>query len=318
MVFRADASVNSGSGHVMRISVLAEEAVARGYECIFIGKIEGLDWVRTRIWGLGFIQIYEDESSFSSDSISDILVLDSYFLSIDSKFLDQANWRMILVIKDSKTPNYRASIQLLPLLNAPTVQLSEDSLTGPDYILIRKGIEKNNREIHLSRKPSILVVGGGSDPNGFVKAIATVFQNMEITNQIHYFSSEELILSRGRNCFVHSPGPQLDEISLQVDLVLTTASTSCLEFIAQEIPAGIACAIDNQVETYEHLGSLGLAKQIGYFNSQGEWIFDLAEMKSLVSGGKTLQNLRNRVQGLIDFKGASRVLDKIELFVSKE
>ena len=44
-IFRADASRENGSGHVMRSSVLAEEAISRGYECIFIGEISDLDWV---------------------------------------------------------------------------------------------------------------------------------------------------------------------------------------------------------------------------------------------------------------------------------
>lgn len=53
IIFRADASREIGSGHVMRSSVLAEEAVSRGFERIFIGSISGLDWVADRISTLG-------------------------------------------------------------------------------------------------------------------------------------------------------------------------------------------------------------------------------------------------------------------------
>ena len=37
-VFRADACANSGAGHVMRTSALAEELIANNYEVIFIGN----------------------------------------------------------------------------------------------------------------------------------------------------------------------------------------------------------------------------------------------------------------------------------------
>jgi len=44
-IFRADASREIGSGHVMRSLALAEEAISRGFDCIFVGKISDLDWV---------------------------------------------------------------------------------------------------------------------------------------------------------------------------------------------------------------------------------------------------------------------------------
>jgi hypothetical protein len=61
-VFRADASREIGSGHVMRSSVLAEEAISRGFECVFIGKISDLDWVAKRISTLGFTQVLSEET----------------------------------------------------------------------------------------------------------------------------------------------------------------------------------------------------------------------------------------------------------------
>ena len=52
-------------------------------------------------------------------------------------------------------------------------------------------------------------------------------------------------------------GNQLDELTKNVDLVLTTSSTSSLEFLARGLCVGVACAVDNQEQYYKSLGELG-------------------------------------------------------------
>jgi spore coat polysaccharide biosynthesis predicted glycosyltransferase SpsG len=317
MVFRADASVSTGSGHVMRISVLAEEAIARGYECIFIGKIVDLGWVRNRVGELGFTEIFDEDSTFQSNPASDILFLDSYDVPRDSSFIDKSNWKVILILKDSETPEYRADLQLHPSLTTPPSNSPEDFLSGPEFMLIRKGIVKTDKLFSFSDTPRILVAGGGSDPFGFVKAVASLFVNSKAINEVHFFSNEDFHLGQNQKFSIHPLGPQLDKVALQVDLVLTTAGTSSFEFIAREIPVAVACAVGNQRETYDQLGNLGFASQIGHFDSENKWVFDSAELKSLLLGGEKLLSLKNRIRGLIDLNGASRVLDRIELLIAK-
>ena len=56
-VFRADASIEIGAGHVMRSSAIAEEAISQGIECVFVGSILDMDWLTDRIRGLGFFEV---------------------------------------------------------------------------------------------------------------------------------------------------------------------------------------------------------------------------------------------------------------------
>ena len=86
-VFRADASKTIGAGHVMRSSAIAEEAISRGVPCLFVGKISELDWVRERIRGLGFMQVFENTSEFVPDKNQDILIIDSYEIPADHEFI---------------------------------------------------------------------------------------------------------------------------------------------------------------------------------------------------------------------------------------
>ena len=82
-VLRADASQAIGSGHVMRLSAIAEELIARGEEVIFVGSISNLPWVEDRIAELGFSEICENEKEFTPKSDSDVLILDSYQIPIN-------------------------------------------------------------------------------------------------------------------------------------------------------------------------------------------------------------------------------------------
>jgi spore coat polysaccharide biosynthesis predicted glycosyltransferase SpsG len=242
-IFRADASRKSGSGHVMRSSVIAEEAISRGIDCIFLGTITGLDWVSGRISNLGFSLVTTDVNLVQVNSDTDVLILDSYSVSVSDPFIAKKNWKFVLSICDAITPKYDADIQLRPELS--DVQFGQEIpsvLSGADHVLIRKGIRKSTRKKLKGDILKILVVGGGSDPFGFVPAVAKILTSVNIEMEVHLFT-DSMIQDESLLRFVsHRIGSELDLIADHIDVVFTTASTSSLEFIAREIPTGIACA----------------------------------------------------------------------------
>jgi len=99
-----------------------------------------------------------------------------------------------------------------------------------------------------------------------------------------------------------------------VDVVLTTASTSSLEFIAREIPTGVLCLVDNQENYYEQLGRLGFAAQIGIRTFAGAWEINVEVIRDLLGSQKKRDGLKQSILGLIDLKGASRVIDFLVQF----
>ncbi len=309
-IFRADASREIGAGHVMRSSVLAEEAISRGYECIFVGEISGLDWVTNRIAKLGFSRVVADNGTFVSDLNSDVLILDSYSLPLSDAFISRKGWKFVLSICDEITPKYNVDVELHPSLesdffrcNAPIV------LSGREYILIRNGIEKSKRVFDSDRATKVLVVGGGSDPYGFVREISHVISSMALNLEIHIFSDEVFPANLALRLKSHPIGSELDSVVANMDVALTTASTSSLEFIAREIPTGVVCAVDNQEGCYEQLGRLGYASMIGVRNRDGVWDFDFRSIMELLGNQNKRDSLREATRGLIDLKGASRVID---------
>ena len=92
IVLRADASKNYGSGHVMRSLAILEEFKSRGYEIVYVGKIDRMPWLSAKIDDFGFNLIVEDESKFEIDAVSDVLLLDSYSVNPSSEFISKIKW----------------------------------------------------------------------------------------------------------------------------------------------------------------------------------------------------------------------------------
>ena len=158
----------------------------------------------------------------------------------------------------------------------------------------------------------IAVVAGGSDPYQLVLEIAKILMKSPEKFEVLLFSNpnfREPLDSRFR--FVEI-GPGLDELTQNVDLVLTTASTSSLEFIARGLCVGVACAVDNQKQYFESLGRLGAAEQIGFRNSANTWELNDEIIYTLIKSSALREKLLSNSLGLIDFRGASRIADAIQ------
>jgi spore coat polysaccharide biosynthesis predicted glycosyltransferase SpsG len=310
-ILRADSSLKIGSGHVMRSSAIAEELIARGEEVIFVGDTSEIPWLSLRIGGLGFSQVLDSSRELITTPETDILILDSYTLSIDDEFIQKNKWRRIVAIVDESTPAYEADLIIHPSLSENwRTKLDSKFLTGPKYIPFRKSIKKKDDPLEDGEALVILVIGGGTDTFNFVEAICVELKNVESHFQAKIFSSNEQ-LSQLDSRFTNVPiGSQLDFWATSADLVFTTASTTSLEFIAREIPVGLGCAIDNQEEYYESLTLAGVAMPIGQFRVD-KWDLDQPKMEELINSRELREALKQKSAGLVDLKGAERIVDEI-------
>ena len=313
LVFRADASREMGTGHVMRSSALAEEAISRGIECFFVGQLGGISWLEARIQGLGFSGILRSEGEFLSLPTDDVLVLDSYVIDPGNPFVQNNNWLAVVNVADNLTPAYDCDLLVHPGLNVDWLLNSTmPILAGAEYILTRKSIKKVLPGIVDVRKgPKVLVVGGGSDPYGFCEAVSTVLDSVHAPFEVEFFSNFQIASKANKVFKTHPIGSILDQRVNTADLVLTTASTTSLEFIGREIPTGIACVVDNQENYYREIGKLGIAKQIGTRNADGTWRFDLNVIEELITSEILRNSLRTSAANQIDLRGTERVVDYI-------
>ncbi len=313
IVFRANANREIGAGHVMRSLALASEAVGRGHSCFFIGEILGLNWVKEAVKKVGFHGIFDNPLDFYPDSRMDVLVLDTYHISPQNPQLHESLWQSIVVIGDATTPPYKCDLFIHPGIDDHWIVNPEKSFSGFDYLLLRPEIrEAREKKTARNGQFNILVSGGGGDAFDFCQEMGKVLDRFELNFVAHFFSNSLVRSGSGKDFRNYPIGSGIDEIRKLANLAITTASTSSLEFIAAEIPTAMVCTVDNQTEYFRELSLRGLALPVGTFSLGAGWSINSNELQDLIGSRDKQQSLIDAISGKIDFKGASRILDKIE------
>jgi spore coat polysaccharide biosynthesis predicted glycosyltransferase SpsG len=310
LVFRADASMNLGSGHVMRCLAIAEEAVSRGTQCVLVGSLGGVDWLQERITSIGINLI--PESKFFPVDNSDVLIIDSYTLPRDDNFISANKWGSVVAIADEATPPYEAGLVIHPGLDGAWFKGNQENfLFGPQFIPIRKSIKKSLRR-NITELKKIVVFGGGTDTYRFAQEIGRQLSGLSGYEVVSFFSLEKKGIEALDSRFkVYPFGSALDTELIEADLVFTTASSSSLEIVAREIPLGVACSIANQHTYFQALSDSKIAVQIGDRTSTGYWEFDVEAIRRLVSDHELRKETRMACDGFIDLGGSKRIVDAV-------
>ncbi len=177
-IFRADASTLIGSGHVARLLALAEEAVSRGIECIFLGDISEPRWLLHRFASLQIRHISDSSSSHFTIQKSDVLFIDSYTLKVSDPFICSKLWAKTILLADSSTPAYRSDLVFfIEDLRIPERFFNSQVEHGFEFFPLKKSIaqiESTSREVK-----KIVVVGGGTDPFNFASTMSRILCAIE-------------------------------------------------------------------------------------------------------------------------------------------
>lgn len=310
LVFRVDASLDIGSGHAMRCLAIAEEAIARGIDCILVGSLGGVQWLEKRFADIKCqVSAIED---FPKSQSNDVLVVDSYLLQSDDNFINQHLWRSRVDIVDEFTPERESDLFIHPGLDSEWFMGDRAKfLSGTKFIPLRKSITKNL--LYKSGELNKLVIfGGGTDSHGFAVRMSRELCGLPGYDKAIFFSTEQNYIEELDPRFRVLPfGAALDHELSEVDLVFTTASTSSIEIIARELPLGVACSVDNQVTYYEAFSKSKVAAKIGEWVASGEWEIHTDVIHRLISDVNFRDELKLATHDFIDLFGAQRVLDAI-------
>ena len=210
-------------------------------------------------------------------------------------------------------PDYSCALRIHPGLDSNWTGNSNAAiLSGPKYIPIRSSLIGNKKSVvEQPHKLKIVVIAGGSDPYGLVNEIAKILVTFTDEFIVYLFSKSITDSNLDSRFHYIEIGNRFEELTNAADLILTTASTSSLEFLARELCIGIACVVDNQKQTYETLGELGVAAQFGIRYMDNKWELDKEKIHLLISSSELRRDLLAKSKGLIDFDGARRIVDAI-------
>ena len=313
IAFRADASRESGSGHIMRLLPLIDEFSLQGYSCVLVGEINDLGWLTDLVEDRDLM--WRRVSDFCATENPDeyLLVIDSYNLSSEDHFLG-ITWKYKVVIVDEATPKIKADLYVHP---GYSEKLKNDYgpnlLWGPEFLLIRKTPETRalNQPPTQSSDVFGILCGGGSDPTGFVNEFLALYNGLGIELTLHVFTDSDNHLNLKEFIHFHSIGKDLDRYIDSASFAVVPASTLAFEFLARNIPIAIVKAVSNQKDNYSILSQKNLGLGVGYFDPVSGWQFDANLAKDFFS------DFTNNVKRLsprnnpIDLNGALRVCNQI-------
>ena len=310
LVFRADASPELGSGHAMRCSAIAEEAIFREIKCLLVGSMGGVKWLEERYADIDCPVIPVED--FRKTQSGDVLILDSYQIKRDDRFITEFRWTAKIDISDENTPERSPDLVIHPGLES--IWFTGDRskfLFGREFIPIRKTITKNLIKAPIDQN-RVVVFGGGTDTYDFARIMGQELRDIPGFKQAIFFSADKKYIENLDSRFKVLPfGKALDEELSKASIVFTTASTSSLEVVARELPVGVACSVDNQFGYYQALGNSKVAAQIGERVTSGEWEMQSDVIRRLITNQIFQEELRSKAHNFIDLSGAKRIVDAI-------
>lgn len=348
VVFRADASSESGSGHVMRCLALAQELKVRGREVILVAaslppflqermQREGLD-VRLFDIRIGDIQDANETIRICAESSSSWLVLDGYHFDREyQKAVAAASQNLMIMDDYVHMETYEADLLLNQNLGVSEADYEEKFkggalLLGPTYCLLRQEFLSGGR-----RKPSvhstvehIVVSFGGSDP---ALKTSDALQTLERLRNVGEWEATVVVgpafSSRGCIPPAHPEEPSNHRIHLRrnvesmgdllatADLAVVAAGSICWELLFMGVPFLTVVVAENQCRNAEVLEERGATVLLGWAEDVG---IDQMEqgIRTLIDDAPRRHALADAGKDLVDGRGRSRVVDAMEAVEQSE
>jgi len=341
-VFRADASVEIGTGHVMRCLALADILKRKGAEIAFVCRSmsgDMCDFIRKKGFMIFPIHGPDFQSPAFFDWRSDVecslsilrglgridwLVLDHYGLGKKWEEKVRPFVDKIMVIDDLANRNHDCDL-LLDQNLCDDMETRYDALVpgncfkllGPRFALLRpeflearKASGRRNGEVEC-----ILISFGGSDlSNQTEKAIEAMrtLRRPDIALDVVVGASNphkeqiESICVATPACSYHCQVSYMGELMSRAELCIGAGGSSTWERCCLGLPSVTIVVAENQWDVAEKLHSTGVTSNLGWH--QKVTVDQIASiMKSLLSDKRRLSDMSSKAMYLVDGRGLGRV-----------
>jgi spore coat polysaccharide biosynthesis predicted glycosyltransferase SpsG len=297
----------------MRLYAIAEEAISRGIESVFIGNYLEVSWLSEMIHNLGFSAINPELDSYLEDKNDAILILDSYSIAPDDEFISDGNWGCIVAIVDKETPAYKCDVAIHPGLSATWDHSHFNNFYyGPNLVPVRQEILKLKKNLKNDSKKvkKILVLGGGTDPFNFGLSVAHKLALIEGDIEFVFFTKKEDEIVKIDSRFkCKKIGAELVTELDSADLIISPASTSSLEFLALNKIIATCALVDNQSELYRFFQGNNLAQCLGILRDENSDYISLDSLREIIEFEPRRKLISKNIDSLIDGFGAKRIID---------
>ncbi len=341
IIIRADASVQIGTGHVMRCIALAQTWQQRGGDVTFLSHCES-EALRQRIIDEGFdfipVEKFHPDHSDLNQTLNVMkrhalcalrsapcwLVVDGYHFTQDYHKTIRENGHKLLVIDDlAHLEHYHADIVLNQNIHAPKLNYSCDKdtvqLLGCDYTMLRKEFLKYrnwNRQIPEKAK-KILVMMGGSDPDNVTLRVIKILNNLDVSDLevkvvVGPSNPHKEIL---KNVTLYAPchmlcvenARNMPELMVWSDMAVTAAGSTCWELAFMGVPSITVVTFGNQQDVAKGLEMAKIFKTVGWCKAMNNDVL-ATELLTLMEDKKLREEKIRLGQQLIDGKGTKKII----------
>jgi UDP-2,4-diacetamido-2,4,6-trideoxy-beta-L-altropyranose hydrolase len=289
-VFRVDASVRIGTGHVMRCLTLAKELEKRSANCVFVCQSYQGDCVELiKKNGFKVLEIKGEYDEFEinndakntleiiADQKFDWIIIDHYKIDLKWESKIRAVVKKIMVIDDLANRKHDCDVLLDQNIRINAKERYAElipnqcmSFFGPSNVILRPEFDNIKIENRTGEIKHILVYFGGNDiHNQAFKSIKALQQYPEISADIIIGSNhpfQDLIMKESTTNLKVSKSIDMSEAMIRADLAFGVCGIAAWERCAMGLPTLTCINAENQREDSENLYQLGAIDLLGESN----------------------------------------------------
>lgn len=336
IIFRTDASLSIGHGHVMRCLALADAFTLLGRKSYFIFSHDGDALCKEVVnrgheyrilTSLPFRSLGDTELADANATLSilptstSLVVVDHYQLSMDWERVITACGNPLLVIDDifrSHCSHFLLDQNIIESQHSYADNISKECIyfLGPRYSLLSKSFQHLRHRVKIREKlEKIIIFFGGTDPdNETEKALLGVLstnKNFKIDiviggNNPHRSRLFQLCCSTHSR--LHIQTPHMAKLMLDADLAIGAGGSASWERCCMGLPALISAQADNQIPIAATLHQSGAAINLGMAKNLTAIDYRTAVERIDCT---LIQNMSTVAMSITDGNGASYVASSI-------
>ena len=283
-IFRCDASVRMGNGHVMRCLTLAEYLRDRGWGCIFsVSPNTNNDF--PLLLKSGFVITGSDEEYCGVGPVN-LIVIDGYQFSASNEKFYRSLTDTIVVIDDLANRPHDCDVLIDQTYDRQIGSYSSfvpshcTILTGAEYAILRPQFYEI-RESSLIRRSNangaikrILISMGGTDPYNYTSQALSAVERFGFEIDVLIGSGSPHVESlksyvrdmqaHGTHIHLHIDSSQVAELMAAADIAIGAAGTTAWERCCLGLPSILIELAENQKTIARNLMRAGAAYNLGW------------------------------------------------------
>ena len=291
VAFRIDISSEIGTGHLTRMSALADAFSELNYQCVFFkGEDEPIDY-----------------------SPFDIIVLDTY--KISNEYIASLNMqgRLLVCYDDNALYKYDCDVILNANLHAHELDFRFGEkkpllLLGGKYSLLRREFRDSSPLEIRERANKVFVCFGGSDIRNMTPKIIRTLQEIDdiyisVVLGAYTKNDDEVFALSNDSITVTKTPASISEIMKSCDIAVTASGSMVYELAAIGMPCVAVVQADNQIIAADYLSKNDIIVNIGSWDYLNHSRFQ-QEVSSLLLDYSRRNDMSAKMLKLVDKNGA--------------